>query len=59
MKKFKKLLLVGIMALLLCGNVVTAFAEETGYQVASDEERDRVRGSLNRYYSDLKMMHDL
>ena len=59
MKKFKKLLLVGIMALLLCGNVVTTFAEETGYQTASDEERDRVRSSLNRYYSDLKMMHDL
>lgn len=59
MKKFKKLLLLGMMALLLCGNVTTAFAEETGYQTASDEERDRVRGSLNRYYSDLKMMHDL
>lgn len=59
MKKFKKLLLMGMMALLLCGNVTTAFAEETGYQTASDEERDRVRGSLNRYYSDLKMMHDL
>lgn len=59
MKKFKKLLLIGMLALLLCGNVITVFAEENGYQVASDEERDRVRGSLNRYYSDLKMMNNL
>lgn len=50
---------MAMMALLLCANVTTAFADETGYQTASDEERDRVRGSLNRYYSDLKMMNDI
>lgn len=59
MKKLKKILLMAMMALLLCANVTTAFADETGYQTASDEERDRVRGSLNRYYSDLKMMNDI
>ncbi len=60
MKKFKNILLMAMMALLLCGNVTTTvFADETGYQTASDEERDRVRGGLNRYYSDLKMMNDI
>ena len=48
-----------MMALLLCSNVVTVFADETGYQTASDEARDRVRGSLNRYYTELKLMNDI
>ena len=59
MKKLKKILLMAMMTLLLCANVTTVFADETGYQTASDEERDRVRGSLNRYYSDLKMMNEI
>lgn len=59
MKKLKKLLVMAMMALLLCSNVATVFADETGYQTASDEARDRIRGSLNRYYSDLKMMNDI
>lgn len=60
MKRLKKLLVMAMMALLLCSNATTtALAEETSYQSASDEERDRIRGSLNRYYSDLKMMNDL
>lgn len=59
MKKLKKLLVMAMMALLLCSNVATVFADETGYQTASDEERDRIRGSLNRYYSDLKMINDI
>lgn len=59
MKKIRRLLIMAIMALLLCSNVTTAFADEIGYESASDEARDRVRGGLNRYYSDLKMMNDL
>lgn len=59
MKRLKKLLVMIMMALLLCSNVTTVFADETGYQTASDEARDRVRGSLNRYYTDLKMMNDI
>lgn len=59
MKRIKRLLIMAIMALLLCSNVTTAFADEIGYESASDEARDRVRGGLNRYYSDLKMMNDL
>lgn len=59
MKKLKKLLVMVMMAVMLCSNVATAFAAETSYQSASDEERDRIRGSLNRYYSDLKMMNDI
>lgn len=59
MKRIKKVLLMAIMALLLCSNVTTVFADETGYVSASDEARDRVRGGLNRYYSDLKMMNDI
>lgn len=59
MKKLKKLFVMAMMALLLCSNVATVFADEKGYQTASDEERDRVRGSLNRYYTDLKLMNDI
>lgn len=59
MKRFKKIFVMMLMALLLCGNAVTVMADETGYETASDEARERVRGSLNRYYSDMKMMHDI
>lgn len=59
MKRLKKLFVMAMMALLLCSNVTTVLADETGYQTASDEARDRIRGSLNRYYSDLKMMKDI
>lgn len=59
MKRLKKIFVMVMMALLLCSNVATVFADETGYQTASDEARDRIRGSLNRYYSDLKMMKDI
>lgn len=59
MKRLKKLFVMAMMALLLCSNVTTVLADETGYQTASDEARDRIRGSLNRYYSDLKMMNDI
>ncbi len=66
MKRLKKLLVMAMMALLLCSNVTTVLADETeyeatstGYEAASDEERDRIRGSLNRYYSDLKMINKI
>lgn len=59
MKKLKKLLVMAMMAVMLCSNVATVFADETSYQSASDEERDRIRGSLNRYYTDLKLMNDI
>lgn len=59
MKRLKRLLVMIMMALLLCSNVTTVFAEETGYQAASDEARDRIRGVLNQYYSDLKLMNDI
>lgn len=59
MKKLKRLLVMAMMALLLCSNAATVFADETEYQTASDEERDRIRGNLNRYYSDLKLMNDI
>lgn len=59
MKRLKKIFVMAMLALVLCSNVTTALADETGYQTASDEARDRIRGSLNRYYSDLKMMKDI
>ncbi len=59
MKKLKKILLIVMMALLMCGNAATVLADEIGYESASDEERDRIRGSLNRYYSDLKMINKI
>lgn len=61
MSKLKKYVVMAMMAFLLCSNVTIVSADEktTSYETASDEERDRVRGSLNRYYSDLKMMNEI
>lgn len=61
MSRLKKYVVMAMMAFLLCSNVTTVSADEktTSYDTASDEERDRVRGSLNRYYSDLKMMNEI
>ncbi len=61
MKRFKKLLVMMMMALLLCSNAATTvvFADEYKYEEASDEARNRIRASLNRYYNDLKMLHNL
>lgn len=67
----KQILIVMLMAVLLCGNTLTVFAEEnndsnnsstngqSSEQYASDEERDQIRGKLNRYYSDLKILYNL
>lgn len=68
MKKFKRSLLMLLAVLLLCGNVLTAYAEEEdgenqdsgGYddiEYATDAWKDQIRGELNRYYSDLKIMY--
>lgn len=71
MKRMKQILIVMLMAVLLCGNTLTVFAEEnndsnnsstngqSSEQYASDEERDQIRGKLNRYYSDLKILYNL
>lgn len=61
MKKFKRLLLISMLMLALCGSTLTAFAEEenSSVQTVSSEERGRIRGQLNRYYSDLKVMYEI
>ncbi len=78
MKGIKRVLIMILMTVLLCGNTLTVFAEpdnnnasnsdnsnnnnnsgSSSDQYASDEERDQVRGKLNRYYSDLKILYNL
>lgn len=64
MKKFKQIVVVMLMALLLCGNVMAVSATESSESedipdFASDEWKEQIRGELNRHYSDLKMRYDL
>lgn len=64
MKKIRRLLMVMMAMLLLCGNTVTVLADEdeersSEVEYASQERRDHVRGLLNRYYTDLKLMNQL
>ena len=63
MKRIKKVLMMAMVTMLLCGNTITVFADKTdstsSYEVATDAERDRIRGELNRYYSDMKLMNDI
>lgn len=61
MKRIKQLIIMMLMAVLLCGNTLTVFAEEdtSSLQYASDEWKDQVRGKLNRYYSDLKIRYNM
>ena len=56
MKKFKQLLIALMAVLTFCGSTITVFADEDGssIQYSTDEEKDHVRGKLNRYYSDSK-----
>ncbi|MDE7272984.1 MAG: hypothetical protein K2N95_07975 [Lachnospiraceae bacterium] len=70
MKKLKKILILMLMTVFLCGNTLTVFADEddqdtdSSYdepsdQYASDAWKDQIRGELNRHYSDLKMRFKL
>ena len=74
MKKLRKVLLLLLMTVLLCGNtlIVSADEDETnidsdnntsndspGDQYASDAWKEQVRKQLNRYYSDLKILYKL
>ena len=56
-RTIKRLLMMSILVIALCGSALTVFAEETSSssttQSASTEERNKVRGQLNRYYTDL------
>ena len=60
-RTIKRLLMMSILVIALCGSALTVFAEETSSssttQSASTEERNKVRGQLNRYYTDLKACH--
>lgn len=62
-RTIKRLLMMSILVIALCGSALTVFAEETSSssttQSASAEERNKVRGQLNRYYTDLKAMYDI
>lgn len=61
MKKFKRFLLISMLMLALCASTMTVFAQEenSSVQTVSGEERGRIRGQLNRYYSDLKVMYEI
>lgn len=70
MKKVKQILILILTVVLLCGNTLTALAEENqsdnnstqnspSDQYASKEWKDQIRGELNRYYTDLKMRYKL
>lgn len=70
MKKVKQILVLILMAVLLCGNTMTALANEDrsdnkptqnspSDEYASKEWKDQIRGELNRYYTDLKMRYKL
>lgn len=66
MKKLKKALFLWLMVVMLCGSARTVLAEEDNSnnnryeeEYASDTDKDRIRGQLNRYYSDLKIRYEL
>lgn len=62
MKKLRYLLMVMMAVLMLCGNIMTVCADNSGSpsdEYASDEWKDQIRGQLNRYYSDLKLRYKL
>ena len=70
MKKVKQILVLILMAVLLCGNTMTALADEDqsdnkptqnspSDEYASKEWKDQIRGELNRYYTDLKARYKL
>lgn len=60
MKQLKRILVMMLMVVMLCGSTRTVFAEEgDSPEYVSDEWKDQIRGQLNRYYSDLKLRYDL
>lgn len=70
MRQLKQLLLVMLTAVLLCGNALTAYADEKDnnsdnnssentIDYASDEWKEHIRGNLNKYYTDLKARYNL
>ncbi len=64
MKKVKQILVLILMAVLLCGNTMTASDNKPTQNSPSDEYaskewKDQIRGELNRYYTDLKMRYKL
>ena len=63
-RMFKKLLVMSLLVLALCGSALTVYADEsdsssTTLSSASSEERNRIRGQLNRFYTDLKSLNDI
>ena len=63
-RMFKKLLVMSLLVLALCGSALTVYADEsdsssTTLSSASGEERNRIRGQLNRFYTDLKSLNDI
>ncbi len=60
MKQMKRILVMMLMVVMLCGNTCTVFAEEgDSPEYVSDEWKDQIRGQLNRFYSDLKIIYNL
>ncbi len=60
MRQLKKILVMMLMAVMLCGSTLTVFATEgDSPEYVSDEWKDQIRGQLNRFYSDLKMIYNL
>lgn len=63
MKKLKQFILLMMAMAMLCGNACVVFAAEDGneasYTYATDEQKDHIRGKLNQYYSDLKMIYKI
>ena len=52
---------MSLLVLALCGSALTVYADEsdsssTTLSSASGEERNRIRGQLNRFYTDLKSL---
>lgn len=62
-RKIKKLVLMGAMALALCAQPIMTpqviYAEEDSSSESEDEIRTLYRNKLNRYYTELKMIYKL
>lgn len=72
MKKLRQLLILIVAVVMLCGNALTVFAteentdssddssySEPSIEYATDEWKNQIRGELNRYYSDLKILYKI
>ncbi|MDE6365061.1 MAG: hypothetical protein K2L86_12510, partial [Lachnospiraceae bacterium] len=60
MKQIKGILVMMLIAVMLCGSTRIVYAEEgDSPDYVSDEWKDQIRGELNRFYSDLKIMYQL